>query len=591
MIKNKIRTLIIAFLSFCVIFLSIGSNVRATSSVETHYYGDTTPDNYRGVFNNSATDFQNLVVGFGDLGDDMLLTGIGYYYNTTKGTGTYSMGMVLTQGAGLPNVIYADYDIPAQLSPGKRYYRASGGPYLIDNNPSVLLLSYNDSVDCISICVDTSITNFHSAYDVGPVPYDTWIAEVGEYMIDLFYEPIEDLSENTVLTGSFTSTDYVDAYYVNLTAGTEYEFCLDTNSGNANMRLCNNDSVVGSVSLASNIGTSTDPEYMTYTPSTTDTYVLLVEPGTAGIDITDYYIELYCANPTASFSANATDIVESQWVQFTYNGSGGNRPLTYLWDFGDSFTATGPAVTHQYMIGGTYDVNLTVIDNSGDNDTSIQSINVANSIPTASFSANVTTIVESQWIQFTYTGTGGTIPITCLWDFGDGTNTTGPTVSHQYLTAGTYDVNLTVIDGNGDNDTVILSIEVQEDLEPIADFEADRLVIEVSESITFSFIGSEGNGIASYLWTFGDGETSTDANPTHTYTTVGNYTVTLSIVDSDGDQDTETKTDYIEVISTESETEDTVPGYDLFMVFGLISLVSFIALYSIIRKRHDINIL
>jgi PKD repeat protein len=49
------------------------------------------------------------------------------------------------------------------------------------------------------------------------------------------------------------------------------------------------------------------------------------------------------------------------------------------------------------------------------------------------------------------------------------------------------------------------------------------------------------------LWTFGDGETSTEANPMHTYTVTGSYTVTLT-VSGGGNPDTETKPEYIGVL-------------------------------------------
>jgi PKD repeat protein len=53
-----------------------------------------------------------------------------------------------------------------------------------------------------------------------------------------------------------------------------------------------------------------------------------------------------------------------------------------------------------------------------------------------------------------------------------------------------------------------------------------------------SFIGSGSNDpdgtIASYLWDFGDGSTSTEANPIHVYTAVGNYTAVLKVTDNYG---------------------------------------------------------
>ena len=59
---------------------------------------------------------------------------------------------------------------------------------------------------------------------------------------------------------------------------------------------------------------------------------------------------------------------------------------------------------------------------------------------------------------------------------------------------------------------------------------------ELPSSVSFSSAGSSDSDgtIVSYNWSFGDGNSSTDANPTHTYTTAGNYTATLTVTDNDG---------------------------------------------------------
>jgi len=57
---------------------------------------------------------------------------------------------------------------------------------------------------------------------------------------------------------------------------------------------------------------------------------------------------------------------------------------------------------------------------------------------------------------------------------------------------------------------------------------------------------SSGN-IASWLWNFGDGTTSTSADPRHTYSEIGNYTVTLRVTDRGGNVSTETKENCIRV--------------------------------------------
>jgi hypothetical protein len=80
-------------------------------------------------------------------------------------------------------------------------------------------------------------------------------------------------------------------------------------------------------------------------------------------------------------------------------------------------------------------------------------------------------------------------------------------------------------------------------------FSADkRRGIREGERIQFTLQGISG-GIApySYLWEFGDGETSTDENPSHSYDDSGYYTVSLTVTDDRGNTDTQTREGYISV--------------------------------------------
>ena len=53
--------------------------------------------------------------------------------------------------------------------------------------------------------------------------------------------------------------------------------------------------------------------------------------------------------------------------------------------------------------------------------------------------------------------------------------------------------------------------------------------------MSFSGAGSSGSGTLRYAWNFGDGETSSEANPSHTFAEPGVYRVTLSVADDSGD--------------------------------------------------------
>ena len=96
----------------------------------------------------------------------------------------------------------------------------------------------------------------------------------------------------------------------------------------------------------------------------------------------------------------------------------------------------------------------------------------------------------------------------------------------------------------GQQSTAALTI-VDNDSSPVADFSAGPTNGFVSLQVAFSNLTSGGIG-NTYLWNFGDGNQTTSINPTHTYTTTGNFTVALSAFSSMG-TNTRTKVNFISV--------------------------------------------
>ncbi len=83
---------------------------------------------------------------------------------------------------------------------------------------------------------------------------------------------------------------------------------------------------------------------------------------------------------------------------------------------------------------------------------------------------------------------------------------------------------------------------------PIAEFSASSISGSVPLNVAFTDLSTDTDGtIVSWLWDFGDGNTSTEQNPIHTYPSGGLYTVALTVADDQSVQDIETKTGYISV--------------------------------------------
>ena len=145
---------------------------------------------------------------------------------------------------------------------------------------------------------------------------------------------------------------------------------------------------------------------------------------------------------------------------------------------------------------------------------------------------------ENQVINFSSAGSNdpdGTIS-TYLWNFGDGNSSSQANPSHSYASAGNYTVTLTVTDNLGSENTASTTAQIS------TVNQAPTVVIngpytgEQNTAISFSSNGTyDADGsIATYLWSFGDGTTSSQANPSHSYSTAGDYSVSLTVTDNEG---------------------------------------------------------
>ncbi len=158
--------------------------------------------------------------------------------------------------------------------------------------------------------------------------------------------------------------------------------------------------------------------------------------------------------------------------------------------------------------------------------------------PSAAFSAEPLVGLAPLTVSFTDESMG-TID-TYAWSFGDTGTSALQNPSHVYNTPGNYTVGLTVT-GPGGSDTETKSGYITVKAVQ-ADFTASPTAGVLP--LTVQFTSTSAGPVASYLWSFGDGQTSSAANPSHEYTQAGTYTVSLTVTGGGG-SDTKTRVDYI----------------------------------------------
>ncbi|WP_282123998.1 PKD domain-containing protein [Algibacter mikhailovii] len=200
--------------------------------------------------------------------------------------------------------------------------------------------------------------------------------------------------------------------------------------------------------------------------------------------------------------------------------------VSYLWDFGDGNTSTEANPNYKYAAGGLYKVKLETVSSDG-------------------LTAKDSTEVSPILVDFNFTSIDTEVAFenlssgisSLVWDFGDGEvlawNAEENTVedpsyspTHIYKTAETVVATLTAINYLGVPVSVSKNIEGLI-LSTVPDFTFD------TDGLTANFTDASILAV-SHSWDFGDGNTSTEVSPSHTYAAIGTYNVTLTTTNDAG---------------------------------------------------------
>lgn len=348
-------------------------------------------------------------------------------------------------------------------------------------------------------------------------------------------------------------------------------------------------------------GNSSSQQNPTHSYSAAGTYTISLTATNADSSDTstktDYITVLSVDAPVADFNANNVEVFVGEEIQFSDLST--NSPNTWSWDFGNGGTSSQQNPSYAYAAPGVYTVSLSAANAYGNNEiekpdyitvvedtlgasnddcadallliqqetcnpSSFNSEEATQSLPgitcNSLFAGNAD---DDVWFKFVAQSEEVNIEVTGAPDFNPvidfrtgictGTNIAcidassnggTETLTMPSLNIGemyyvrVYDYNT----GGGDFSICVYGEITSNEI--IANFSANNT--NVSPGETVSFTDNSTLNPTTWFWSFGDGATSTEQNPTHIYNNEGVYTVSLTVGDGNS-SDSETKTDYIEV--------------------------------------------
>ena len=287
--------------------------------------------------------------------------------------------------------------------------------------------------------------------------------------------------------------------------------------------------------------------------SCTSTYPQLVWIGNWGWG-NDCYASFYYdqADPTSPI------------VEFTDDSYATSSVTSWAWDFGDGNTSTEQNPIHTYAADGDYIVSLTIDTQDGCMSTSEYFVFVgdnSNQVPWTpgncqSFflfnqDANDEMTINFEDISMTNE------PITeWFWEFGDGNVSTEQHPTHTYADAGIYPVTLSISTDSCQSNFIMLVFAGDDAWYPTG-CQALFLPLITGTEVFLLNLSTSDDAITDYLWDFGDGTTSTEIMPNHSYAAIGDYTITLTITSANGCTSTFTVgVDLLDGLMSSNATQD-----------------------------------
>lgn len=202
-----------------------------------------------------------------------------------------------------------------------------------------------------------------------------------------------------------------------------------------------------------------------------------------------------------------------------------------LWDFGDGNTSTELVPEYTYTTEGTFTVTATVTAPNGCPADASNAQVQTTGIPDNGFTVSNSDICEGDPFVVMPNNTDQSLQY--MWDFGDGTTSTDRIPDPiEYTIEDLYDISLIVSDGICASEPEIATVQFV--LPPAAfTIRPSRFLACTPADITFENTLTQSN-VFEITWDFGDGETSTEISPTHTYRDGGDVTAMFTLTTTTG---------------------------------------------------------
>ncbi len=300
-------------------------------------------------------------------------------------------------------------------------------------------------------------------------------------------------------------------------------------------------------------------------PYNTVLWKLCPSPGTSSFTI--------CTTPTINFASSPTQLQNST-ISETYNFAGLYLPFLQIIDSSPAWTSrSSPGITSTTIVS-------TVIDSFP--------LNVTGSNPafTVSLSSNATATDVGHGIQLSasvaynanYPTTARAAIFNYTFYFGDGSaasslgGASGQTIAHAYATPGTFTVRVTVQEASGVAATKITETAYSSEAiasAPTVSFSLGPSAPTAGQTVSFTPAVVAGTSPYSYSWNFGDGTSSTESSPSHTYASEGSYNVTLTVTDSSGSM-----TAYSHIVDVTAAQQPSLPYLYIGLGAGIAVIVA-----------------